>query len=125
MHLLFPHQLFYPFPEEQEIVLWEHPLYFSQYPFHQQKLVLHRASMRAYAGALQAAGKKVTYWNFNSNEPELFFSSTEETVTIYNVVDDYLERAVRQACKKLTILDTPNFFLRHAEVMEIFGKKKR
>ncbi len=125
MHLLFPHQLFYPFPEEQEIVLWEHPLYFSQYPFHQQKLVLHRASMRAYADALQAAGKKVTYWNFNSNEPELFFGATKETVTMYNVVDDYLERAVRAVCRELSILDTPNFFLRHAEVIEIFGKKKR
>jgi len=125
MHLLFPHQLFFPFPEEQEIVLWEHPLYFSQYPFHRQKLVLHRASMKAYADALVAVGKAVIYWDFDSPEPELFFSSTQQAVTIYNVVDDYLEREIHSLCKNVKVLDTPNFFLSRAEVMESFGKKKR
>ena len=57
--VLFPHQLF----EEQVdagpvgagvFVLIEHDLMFRQYRFHRQKLVLHRASMEAFAQRLDA-----------------------------------------------------------------------
>ena len=49
--LVFPHQLF----EEHELfrscdclLLIEEPLFFSQYPFHKKKIILHRASMKAF-----------------------------------------------------------------------------
>ena len=50
--LLFPHQLY----KESEIInscdkvyIIEDELYFGQYRFHKQKLLLHRASMKYYA----------------------------------------------------------------------------
>jgi deoxyribodipyrimidine photolyase-related protein len=46
--LVFPHQLFEASPalqKDRAVWLVEESLFFTQYPFHQQKIVLHRASM--------------------------------------------------------------------------------
>ena len=50
--LIFPHQLFKKHPaidKSREVYLVEEGLFFRQYKFHKQKLVLHRASMQFYA----------------------------------------------------------------------------
>ncbi len=65
--LVFPHQLFESHPaiaKGRPIYLVEDPLIFGidlKYPvaFHKQKLVLHRASMQAYAEELRAHGYEV------------------------------------------------------------------
>ena len=62
--LIYPHQLFKSHPaiaKGQDIYLIEDPLFFGNDPrwptaMHQQKLMLHRASMQAYAAELKAAG---------------------------------------------------------------------
>ncbi len=63
--VLFPHQLYFDFPEsiDQETVIYlvEEHLFFRQYPFHKQKLIFHRASMKAYAEVLQNSGSKLVY----------------------------------------------------------------
>ena len=60
--LIFPHQLF----RRSEILdldctiyLIEDFLFFKHYKFHKQKLVFHRASMKAYETYLTSIGKKV------------------------------------------------------------------
>ena len=53
--VLFPHQLFRDISmlrEAGEVYLVEEYLFFNQYKFHKQKLVLHRASMKYYADYL-------------------------------------------------------------------------
>ena len=65
--LIYPHQLFAAHPAIQggrEIWLIEDPLIFGNDPhwpaaMHRQKLMLHRASMKAYQAELQAAGHVV------------------------------------------------------------------
>jgi deoxyribodipyrimidine photolyase-related protein len=67
--LVFPHQLFAQHPairSGRDIWLIEDPLYFGSDPhwplqMHVQKLVLHRASMKAYAAEVEAAGHGVHY----------------------------------------------------------------
>ena len=49
--IVFPHQLFKDHPAiapGRTVYLIEEVLFFKQLNFHQQKLVLHRASMKAY-----------------------------------------------------------------------------
>ncbi|MEM8567480.1 MAG: cryptochrome/photolyase family protein, partial [Bacteroidota bacterium] len=49
--LVFPHQLYNDHPAMtgvDKVVLVEEHLYFTQYKFHKQKLLLHRASMKFY-----------------------------------------------------------------------------
>jgi len=62
--LIYPHQLFpeHPaVPSADICFLVEDPLFFRQYPFHRQKIVLHRASMKAYAKQLARQKKEVVY----------------------------------------------------------------
>ena len=67
--LVFPHQLFDDHPAispERPVALIEDSLFLGSDPtwpirMHQQKVVLHRASMRAYANRLEASGHDVHY----------------------------------------------------------------
>lgn len=62
--LVFPHQLYDPHPAigaGRPVLLVEEWLFFRQYRFHRQKLVLHRASLRAYADRLRGDGHVVEY----------------------------------------------------------------
>lgn len=63
--VLFPHQLYFDFselPKDLKLVyLVEEFLFFRQYNFHKQKLVFHRASMKAYADYLLQKGFIVNY----------------------------------------------------------------
>jgi deoxyribodipyrimidine photolyase-related protein len=63
--VLFPHQLYFDFPElvneRTPIYLIEEYLFFKQYPFHKQKLVFHRASMKAYEAHLKSLGFSTYY----------------------------------------------------------------
>ncbi len=62
--LVYPHQLFADHPALAGVdlcVLIEEPLLFTQFDFHVQKLVLHRASLQAYATKLGRLGNKVRY----------------------------------------------------------------
>ena len=67
--LIYPHQLFENHPAVaagRPIRLIEDPIFFGNDPhwptaMHRQKLMLHRASMKAYAADLEAAGHAVHY----------------------------------------------------------------
>lgn len=69
--LIFPHQLFQDHPaigETRPVLLVEEELFFKQYQFHQQKIILHRASMKAYEAFLKERGCEVHY--IQSTSPE-------------------------------------------------------
>ncbi|MEY2985830.1 MAG: hypothetical protein RJB24_59, partial [Candidatus Parcubacteria bacterium] len=66
--LIYPHQLFEDVTrlKSSDIVfLIEEPLYFSEFKFHKQKLVLHRASMQKYKHYLEHNQIKVEYIEFH------------------------------------------------------------
>lgn len=60
--IVYPHQLWENHPAvsaAKHVILVEDPLFFKQYDFHVQKLVLHRASMTEFAERCKRQGKKV------------------------------------------------------------------
>lgn len=64
--LVYPHQLFLisksaALEHDRPVVLIEEPLFFTQFRFHKQKLMLHRASMKAYEAYLKEHDFEVTY----------------------------------------------------------------
>ena len=68
LNLVFPNQLFKESPllnQEGTFCLIEEPLFFSQYSFHIQKIILHRSSMKYYEDFLIKRGKKVLYVDNN------------------------------------------------------------
>ena len=67
---IFPHQLFEKHPalaKDRIVYLVEENIFFSQYKFHKQKLVFHRASMMFYEKYLKDKNFKVKYIESGSN----------------------------------------------------------
>ncbi|MDY6948063.1 MAG: cryptochrome/photolyase family protein [Pseudomonadota bacterium] len=106
--LIFPHQLFATnetLARSKRVLLVEDPLYFSQYAFHKQKLILHRASMRMHASFLRKAGIDVHYLDLEHAPTmtaviEHARKSQSERVHLIDPVDDWLERRVVREVKK-------------------------
>ncbi len=120
--LIFPHQLFADTSLWQEkCYLIEEDLYFTQFPFHKQKLVLHRASMKAYEQKLIDAGKTVHYIDSShehsdcrqliasfvsiKHEPDTDINNSDAIAKIYciDVVDDWLRMHIQEAIVKADI----------------------
>lgn len=135
--LVFPHQLFKEHPALQKgrtIYLVEEWLFFKQFRFHKQKLVLHRASMQFYQQWLIAQGYQVIY--IDSNHPlqdvrALIKQLAIEQITeIYlsALADDWLEKRITKSCAtnqiKLIIHESPNFLNSKKSVETYFSKRK-
>ena len=102
--LLFPNQLFKTplFPKEVEkVYILENDLFFTQYPFHKQKLVIHRASMKAYSKHLDDLGYNSIYIEANDLRAQIKYLiahlSAEKISSIHyiNPVDNWLEKQLK------------------------------
>ncbi|CAA6823174.1 MAG: Photolyase protein family [uncultured Sulfurovum sp.] len=107
--LLFPHQLFEDVKRLQgyKVYLLEVPLFFTQYTFHIQKLIFHRASMKYYEAYLSSHGIEVVYVEVDACDKIL--RSLDEA-TCYDVADYDLHKHLQSALKTLEILPSPNFY---------------
>jgi deoxyribodipyrimidine photolyase-related protein len=99
--LVFPHHLFKDHPglsKDRDVVLVEEWLFFSQYRFHRQKLMLHRASMKAYEDSLRGQGFKPLYIEASDARHDVrelvahLSSAGVKTVHTAEAVDDWLSR---------------------------------
>lgn len=103
--LIYPHQLFRDqtvIRDVEVVVLAEDPLFFSQYPFHAQKLVLHRASMKQFASELEAKGKQVHYIDAKDlpetgSVVKALKRLKVKAVCYFDPVDDWLEQRLFEA----------------------------
>ncbi len=126
--LVYPHQLFMPHPAlaaGRLVWLIEDPLFFGNDPkwpmaMHRQKLLLHRASMEAYAEELKAVGHEVRRVENPEGSAEdsaallaRVLPKSVKTVHAADVCDDVLARRLRRFANKhgvkLVIHDSPNF----------------
>jgi deoxyribodipyrimidine photolyase-related protein len=105
--ILYPNQLFKNLSNfiNKKVLLIEEPLFFTQYDFHIQKLILHRASMKFYESYLIQNGISIEYFE---NESYLETYKNEE-VFVYELFDNYLEKKVYKNFSNITTLKNPNF----------------
>ncbi len=105
--IVLPHQLFQQHPAFQksgEVVLIEEWLFFKELNFHKQKLVLHRASMKAYEAFLLKQNFHVTYIEANEERADIrktiawLQRQNCEQIHIAEVADDWLKRRLYIAC---------------------------
>lgn len=104
--IIFPHQLYEAHPAlqaERAIFLVEESLFFTQYAFHQQKLLLHRASMSYYQSMLQNRGYRVERISALQPEadirlllPYLHYQGFRE-IHLADPSDDWLQRRLQKA----------------------------
>lgn len=135
--IIFPHQLFQSHPalqQDREVYLVEEWLFYRQYNFHQQKLVLHRASMKFYENWLQENKYAVKYIETSEKENDcrqLVTALAKQKITdiyIAAVADRWLHKRMQQACSRnkiaLHIYNSPNFLNTPQTVDDYFSKKK-
>lgn len=135
--VVFPHQLFKEHPaiaSGRTVYLIEEVLFFKQLNFHQQKLVLHRASMKAYEQYLIHKKILVNYIdaaNASSDISKLLAKFHNEKVTTIHIsdpADTRLRKTINESCDQwnIKIIETssPNFLNTMAEVKSYFDKKK-
>jgi deoxyribodipyrimidine photolyase-related protein len=124
--IVFPHQLFRSnaalLKTVGRAVLVEEPLLFTQYRFHKQKLVLHRASMQMHAQYLRASGR-VDYLDVDGvgttlDVLERLREQGVSTLHYIDVVDDWLERRICSAAKTCGLT-----LVRHESPMFISSKE--
>jgi deoxyribodipyrimidine photolyase-related protein len=134
--LVFPHQLFASHPaivKGNAVFLIEDHLFFKQYHFHAQKIVLHRASMKAYEQLLRKKKLVVRYVEVAEADLQgLFAALQEEEFSGVDMVDpvDYLlmrrvKRYARQYRLPLNIYPTPNFITPAAEWDNFFARERK
>lgn len=134
--LLFPHQLFESnraLARGKHVVLVEDALYFSQYAFHKQKLILHRATMRMHAAFLRQARISVTYLAAEQAPTmaavfEHVRDAQAPRVHMIDPVDDWLERRVVREAKNLGVTlvrhETPMFLTSPLTIDEYFEGRR-
>lgn len=134
--LIFPHQLFKEHPaiqRQRRAYLVEDVLFFSQYNFHQQKLMLHRASMKHYQVTLEKRKIEVTYVdNAHADLQTLFTDWKANGVTEVHCVDptDYLllrrlNRFTKQHNLALKLYPNPSFICMPHDLTDLFAGEKR
>jgi deoxyribodipyrimidine photolyase-related protein len=136
--LVFPHHLFKNNPAlktGQPVFIVEEPLFFTQYKFHKQKLVFHRASMKAYCSYLQQQGYVVTYIEAQQKNSDirnlLPYLRTQQITEIHytDVTDCWLQQRLAVQAKKLSLnivtYHSPLFVLTPEQSDSYFKNKKR
>lgn len=135
--LIFPHQLYRSNPalkKNTPVYLVEEHLFFNQYLFHKQKLVLHRASMKAYQQMLQEDGFSVFYVSATATESDVRVLLTALAkknithITYTNPDDDWLQKHIAATCAEQNIstevLPNPNFLNTLPAVTDFFKNKR-
>ncbi len=133
--IVYPHQLWAANPAVANapiVVLVEDPLFFKQYQFHVQKLVLHRASMTEFMQRCESLGKKVYRIASKSmscsSEIGAFLKAKKLSKALaVEPTDDWLKRLVSDGCREAKIelqwLADPSF-LTPTDVMQQWAEKR-
>jgi len=132
--LIFPHQLFHEHPAlllGRAVYLLEDSLFFGKddhWPlkFHKKKLILHRASMKAYQVELENQGFTVHYLECRSVAD---LGKGVNTLHFCDPVDDVLSRRLQRYARlnqvELHQLESPNFLSPSDWLETALGGKKK
>lgn len=135
--LIFPNQLFEDNPaitRGRTVALIEDELFFRQVKFHQKKLVLHRASMKAYEAELIRKRTDVRYFSSVDHQSlqKVISVLATEGVKKFHIVaptDYLLERRLHRYSSLHSIAiqyyDSPSFICTQKYLDEFFASRKR
>ncbi len=136
--IIFPHQLFNNaalLDKNMLHYLVEEHLFFTQYLFHKEKLVLHRASMKAYEKYLLQNGFQVEYIESTHalHDCRLLIAHLAKQkcadISMIDPVDYLLMRRIKRACAsnhiKLQVMESPSFLNTLSGTQNYFDSKKK
>lgn len=130
--LIFPNQLFEKHPALEQtttIFMLEHPRFFTEFNFHKQKLILHRASMKYYEHMMAQRGYRVFYIEYDQNESFVALLKKHQITHLHTAtIDDTpLEMKLKKFCQQqniaLFIHESPGFLTTRSELSNLLGQK--
>ncbi|MEO7801234.1 MAG: cryptochrome/photolyase family protein [Ginsengibacter sp.] len=135
--LIFPHQLFKQHPavdKERKAYLVEEDLFFNQYNFNKKKIILHRATMKAYEDYLNQNNIETVYIEATSGlckiEDLLTRLATNGITEIHytDVTDNWLQKHIYEAANnnniQIILYPTVAFITNLTEARAFFNTKK-
>lgn len=133
--LIFPDQLFKNHPcmdSERPIYLVEEFLFFKVQPFHKQRLVLLKASMRAFAEELGNNNKEVVYipsneLSYRGNFFDLLGNRHIKNIHVAEFADEWLQDDLRRGAEKfgykIHFYPSPGFICSNRDLKVFFEEK--
>jgi deoxyribodipyrimidine photolyase-related protein len=126
--LIFPHQLFEKHPglkKGRRVVLVEDPRFFSDYRFHQKKLIFLRSALKHFESLLRKRGYQTDYV---VGEFEGALKKCAPSALYFVELDDrQLEQRMKPLAKRLkcpvTILPSPGFLASRDDFSAVFQDK--
>jgi len=117
--ILLPHQLFDSkyFPDNlEQIIFYEHPHYFKKYNYNKKRLVMNRASMKAYYDELVSKFKNITikYINYNNSK-----SNLPDKAFVFDPIDKI------NIPNGWEIIESPNFLLTKEDYIKYRNEKSK
>jgi deoxyribodipyrimidine photolyase-related protein len=116
--------------ENDEIILYEHPVHFTDFNYHKMKLVMHRASMKVYYDYLEKnVDNKIKYLEFNDSlEKEIKKYKNLEKIIVYNPIDHHIMNEYLEISKKnkieLELFDNPGNICKLEDYQEYITQSK-
>lgn len=138
VNLIFPHQLFPRTADNGKrttYVLVEEELFYRYYPFHKQKLVFHRASMKAYEDLLRKEVKVCLYIEAidELSDVRLLIGDLAQKgvkeLVCYEPEDDWLKQRIESSAAshalKCSFIDSLLFLNGQKATWDYFGERSR
>ncbi|MFZ5954231.1 MAG: cryptochrome/photolyase family protein [Candidatus Dependentiae bacterium] len=129
--LVFPHQLFehHPLIDSQKmVIMWEHPRFFTDFIYHKNKLVLHRASMRFYKEELKKKGVSCKYFEYSKPVFSFLHEKNIQVIKTLELFDSVLEKQLTNDAKKhkvsIEVFQSPSFLCDQERIENLLGKQK-
>lgn len=123
--LIFPHQLdreHEALHDFENIIMVEEHLFFTQYPFHKQKIAFHRASMKAFREDMKYKEFKYIPATDDLHDIRVLIPKLREdgynSLGFIDPVDDWLQNRVIEAAEKANII------IKHYEASLFINQKK-
>lgn len=137
--VIYPHQLFDPVSHpailrDRPVYLVEESLLLTEFPTHTQKLLLHRASLKAFEAELVERGYSVHYLDIRTypTTDSVFAKLHADKITVLHIVDTtdhWLEKRIKEATTTYTFeritYNSPLFILTKVDAMERYLASKR
>ena len=133
--LVLPNQLFEvgpPGDQNSPVYLLETERHFTEFNFHKQKLLFHRASMRSYLDTLRGRGYEVFYLSCKNRETimrvfERISNQGIKTIQYYDPVDHQLRKKMERAGEEknidLEIKRSPSFVGNLEPFQKLFSER--
>lgn len=129
--VVFPHQLFkspdiIPKRTKDQIYLVEHPLYFSVFPYHKLKLILHRATMKMYFDYLKDLHEASNVMYIDCKDYKSFFDKLKREgteIAMYDPVDHSIYAEYREFGIKFK--DSPMFFCTNQDIKDYYANSNK